>query len=184
MKKLGPRNWLQIDLPKDTWSFLSCFVLMGGSFPAFFILSEKREEGRDKCQRPSRCLLQDSMDTRGHSGVLDVVWWHGIHLCKVSPICTPEICACDHTYVKSCLNFKGRNHPIIWAPGEGEASRSLENVNKGRLLPRILLYLICLRDVRGGGIFHGSPWWEKMTPILESRCEGRGGRGPWPSSLI
>lgn len=87
---------------------------------------------------------------------------------------------CDCMYVKSCLKFKGRNYSMIWGQAEGKASQNLEKVNKGTLLSQILLYLICLRD----GIFHGSSGPEKMTPILESKCEGRGGGGPRPSSLI
>lgn len=171
--------------------FSVLFCVDGGAVSLLFSLyprSERKEGTNVKGLPDAFCR---TARTRGDilgcwmwSGSGSERWWHGTHLCKVSSICTPEIWAGDHTYVKSCLNFKGRNHPIIWAPGEGEGSRSLENVNKGRLLPRILLYLTCLRDVRGGGIFHGSPWWEKMTPILESRCEGGGGRGPWPSSLI
>lgn len=34
-------------------------------------------------------------------------------------------------YVKTRLNFKGRNHPLIWGSVEGKASHSMEKVNKG-----------------------------------------------------
>lgn len=71
---------------------------------------------------------------------------------------TPKICKLDYMYVKTCLNFKGRNHPKIWGPVEGKDSHSLEKVNKSRLLSQIPLSLICLGDLQGEGIFLGSPW--------------------------
>lgn len=100
----------------------------------------------------------------GHEGT----FWgagHGLDLRGGDMVCT---CVKFHpsvplrsVHVMICMlshvSFKGRNRPMVWGEVEGKDSRSLEKVNKGRPLLRILLYFVCLRDVRGGGIFRGSP---------------------------
>lgn len=129
--------------------FTVLFCVDGG-ISSLFHYAKQGQEGRYSYERPPKCLLQkDGMDMRG------IFWGSGsslgldrkggdmVHVyVKLHPFVALRFVQLSICMYRTHLNFKGRNHPMIWGPVEGKDSHSLEKVNKGRWLSQIPPHLL------------------------------------------
>lgn len=159
-------QWLTIHwLAKRYTVFTTLFCVDSGVFPLWSLHpSSERKESIAPNGLPNASSRRTAWTWRDLLGFWKQCrsgserWWHGVWLSKVASVCAPKIRALDHIYVKTCLNFKGRNRPTIWGLVEGKASYSLEKVNKGRLLAHIPLYFSFVSGIcRVAAFFMGLP---------------------------